>query len=1008
MATRRWRRIGVAVTLLVLLASATALNPALAADEGSDPMAQLRSLVPPELKGTCERLRPQDMTIKVRGAVAALVCAPPGPIEDVGLYLFERADRLEQWWLERLGMIEQRLGPADCEQGVAGVESRLGGQMVCYQDRGVARIRWIDQERLLYGSLDMTRPAIAPAYARWAETLAPCCGPTRRSSDPEVGPNVTWRRQDQAPGWPIGLEVDLATPSLSAVALAPDGAAVLLGSSTYTPGPLAWYAPDGMDWTRVKLAGLLKGLDPTGAPSGKTAEPRDVAAWDGGFVAVGDADSETRHVGAVWTSDSGTEWAAPDRIDGAGLRQVLVTDEGLAVVGVAGRQREDGRGIPTLWTSPDGRTWNAQLISDQPAWVGSAARSPGGVWLVRGTGAWRSEGDSRLWRSVDGVTWDELAPPMQDGSGDLLRLVGPVWTPTGFVLGANAVDGEGRHTGSQLWHSPDGLTWTAVAASEGAVGNLAGGPGVSVAFPAVNGADMGSIKVPKGTAGPAVMLTSQDGRTWCRADSASFAASSVISSDVNTDGVVLAAGDGGRWGGLPRTWQGEPTTPGSVDCTPAATPPEATTFTLAPVVRDAPRALKTVADLEASPRRTVTFDRLMADLEPLLYDPAAQAVALERYWDWWHGGDLTDCSRTDGDDRYYACSGLLDGAVSIYHYAPSERSWRFVRDAYDFLYAEPATPRTRRFLHEGAIGSSISPSRSTPGGGGRTVRLDRSPSACPAGARRRHAGHDDLAPSRHDRTAVHRAIPLLALLTTLALALALTAAPAAAAADRTCQVTNTATSQTCGRLQRAVDLASAGDRLIVTGLCLGRTLVTRDLVIKGVPSAELGRPILDGQLEGRYGVARVRVGVEVRIHSLTIRRGLTNRGGGIRNAGVLTLRGVVVRDNSAHEGGGIYNRGTLILTGDTRIVRNTATGGGGVTNRGMLTMAGNSRIARNTALTGGGLWNEGPPNGVICAPAEGANVVRNSPDDCVVTPSQPASRAASHHKARPLSRQFSE
>jgi len=692
------RGIGVALALVLVVGAAVSTTAAQA-------LQRLRELVPPALEGTCEPLRRADMSVPVRGAVAALVCTPGGRIEDVGLYLFDDADQLEGWWLERLGMLKQRLGPGDCEQGIAGIEPRLGGQLVCYRDRGVARLRWIDQERLLYGSVDMTRRAIAPAYAWWAETVASCCGPVRRPSDPEAGPYVTWRRQDQAPRWPASLEVDLSTPSLSAVARAPDGASVLLGS-TNMDEPLAWYASDGMDWTEVSLAGLLQGCrDCTPGPSRKVAEPRDVTAWDGGFIAVGDADTETRHDGVIWTSDTGSEWTRPVRLDGASLRRLLVTDGMLAVVGVTGRKRDDGRGIPTLWTSPDGHTWTAQPISDQPAWVGSAARSPEGVWVVRGTGAWRSEGDSRLWRSVDGIAWDELAPPMQNSSGNLLRLVGPVWTPTGFVLGVNAVDGEGRHAGSQLWHSPDGLTWTTVAGSEGAVGTLASSPGVSVALPAVLGADLGLIDVPESPGGPAVMLASPDGRSWCRAESDLFASSSVINGDAGADGEALAAGNGGRYGGLPRTWQGEPTTPGSIPCTPATIPTEDTIFTLEPVVRDGQRrALKTVADLEASPRRSVTFDRLMADLEPLLYDPAAQAVALERYWDWWHGGDIQSCRRTDGDERYFSCSGFLDGAVSIYHYAQSEHSWRFVRDAYDFIFDDLTTARQRRFLRDDVRG----------------------------------------------------------------------------------------------------------------------------------------------------------------------------------------------------------------------------------------------------------------------------------------------------------------
>ncbi len=545
------------VFLALVLVVGTALSTAAAQDQGA--IQQLRQFVPPDLKGTCERLRPKDMAVSVRKAVAALVCTPPGPIEDVGLYLFDDADELELWWLERLSMIEQRFGPGDCGQGVAGIEPRLSGQLVCYRDRGVARIRWIDEERLLYGSLDMTRKAIAPAYEWWTDNIASCCGPAQRPSDPEAGPLVTWQRRDQAPAWPVSLEVNLATPSVSTVAGAPDGTNVLLGH-TYVGEPLAWYGADGMDWTEVSLAGLLKGCEScTPGPSRKVARPRDVAAWDGGFIAVGDADSDRRHDGVIWTSDSGAKWTKPQRLDGASLRQLLVADGELAAVGVAGRKHEDGRGVPTLWTSADGRTWTPQPIADEPAWVGGAARSDDGVWLVRGTGAWRSEGDPRLWRSADGIEWQELAPPRQDGDGNLLRLIGPVWTPTGFVLGANAIDDEGDHAGSRLWHSPDGLTWTTVAGSEGALGTLASGPGVSVALPAVLGPDVGYIEPPASAWPPAVTLTSADGRAWCRTDSESFAGASVSSGRVGADGAVLAAGNGGRYGGLPRTWQGKPT-----------------------------------------------------------------------------------------------------------------------------------------------------------------------------------------------------------------------------------------------------------------------------------------------------------------------------------------------------------------------------------------------------------------------------------------------------------------
>jgi pyrroline-5-carboxylate reductase len=84
---------GTGLALALVLVVTAALSTA-AAQEGQA-MQSLRSLIPPDLKGTCERLRQRDMAVNVRGAVAALVCTPSGPIEDVGLYLFDDADELE-------------------------------------------------------------------------------------------------------------------------------------------------------------------------------------------------------------------------------------------------------------------------------------------------------------------------------------------------------------------------------------------------------------------------------------------------------------------------------------------------------------------------------------------------------------------------------------------------------------------------------------------------------------------------------------------------------------------------------------------------------------------------------------------------------------------------------------------------------------------------------------------------------------------------------------------------
>lgn len=136
------------------------------------PGQRLRDEVPPTLKGTCERLRQSDMAVVVRGAIAALVCEPGGRIEDVGLYLFDDATRLDRWWQRRLSMIDQAFALGDCEAGTSGIDAIDGLELVCYRSKGAARLRWIDRERLLYGSLDAEHRDIAAAFAWWDETVA--------------------------------------------------------------------------------------------------------------------------------------------------------------------------------------------------------------------------------------------------------------------------------------------------------------------------------------------------------------------------------------------------------------------------------------------------------------------------------------------------------------------------------------------------------------------------------------------------------------------------------------------------------------------------------------------------------------------------------------------------------------------------------------------------------------------------------------------------------------------
>lgn len=172
---------------------------------------------------------------------------------------------------------------------------------------------------------------------------------------------------------------------------------------------------------------------------------------------------------------------------------------------------------------------------------------------------------------------------------------------------------------------------------------------------------------------------------------------------------------------------------------------------------------------------------------------------------------------------------------------------------------------------------------------------------------------------------------------------------------------------------KAYTVASAGDTINLTGtftwtnagetgdaLTSGYTL-GKNLTIVG---QNAGDTIIQAATASTTGDRRVftisSASVSVTIDKVTIRNGKiasSNSGGGILNAGVLTLTNSDVRDNSAsgYFGGGVANTGTTTIASSS-IYRNTASYAGGVVNistTGYLAIQ-NSTISYNigTASTG--------------------------------------------------------
>ena len=98
-----------------------------------------------------------------------------------------------------------------------------------------------------------------------------------------------------------------------------------------------------------------------------------------------------------------------------------------------------------------------------------------------------------------------------------------------------------------------------------------------------------------------------------------------------------------------------------------------------------------------------------------------------------------------------------------------------------------------------------------------------------------------------------------------------------------------------------------------------------------------------------------------KISSLTIENGSSNSGGGIFNAGTLTLTNDVLTGNSAHSGAGIFNVNAGVLTLTTTVVSNNTASksGAGIYNLGSLTVNGGSITGNTASIDGGGVYDPG-------------------------------------------------
>ncbi len=307
-----------------------------------------------------------------------------------------------------------------------------------------------------------------------------------------------------------------------------------------SPGPGGW---TGLEWSAPAVI-------PAGNAS--SAVLGDVAAWNGGYVAVGALQYGNQPVDApaAWWSADGRSWTlgyVGPREEVVSMGQLVALPGRLVSVGMAGTPvcTAPGAGqtcqpLPVAtWTSTDGRDWVRG--PSVPTLAGAAIVGlvvHDGLAIAVGDTGWSHPG---IWTSTDGTTWTRESLPAaafaQAHFGELAAFAGGL-VVGGGVGGAPPSGGIIANILSTpaIWTSADGLTWQRASLGDtsnaGQVQRLAAGSGGLVAVG------------PTPTGITSAVWTSSDGKDWNRlSDPSVLPGGSIVSDGTTMVAQVYATGD---------------------------------------------------------------------------------------------------------------------------------------------------------------------------------------------------------------------------------------------------------------------------------------------------------------------------------------------------------------------------------------------------------------------------------------------------------------------------------
>ncbi|MEA2675018.1 MAG: hypothetical protein QOI92_2210 [Chloroflexota bacterium] len=324
------------------------------------------------------------------------------------------------------------------------------------------------------GCTPSVNPASAPATTGSAATTVPT--PPPAAAEPTTSTSVLATPQPIATFQPVAaadLRWDQAADLGPVMSL---GGGFLFGDTYVVYGTDAdnrstvWTSGDGVSWTGTVLADVVAAC-PAAEPypealigGGATDGPRIVLV--GIQFQVGGPGCNTTSA-VAWTSTDGREWTRSKPFANGNPHAVWPVEGGWEAA------LWNGSGEPeTLWSSPDGLTWN-QSTTPVAAASTTVTLSGGGdgmrFMILQNEGNGDQgvvddlrAGESRIRRSADGVTWQDIAWDFNAGH-DTTSLglpaqpppAGP--TPPWLVLADHGDDPQA------IWISTDLETWQVAA-----------------------------------------------------------------------------------------------------------------------------------------------------------------------------------------------------------------------------------------------------------------------------------------------------------------------------------------------------------------------------------------------------------------------------------------------------------------------------------------------------------------------------------------------------------------